>query len=68
MSGDQQSQNHQVLVEKFRYPSPIPDLANQILGQHLEISILSKLLGKFTGPEDQRPRAPGGRRSEYPLT
>ena len=50
MSGDQQSQNHHVLVKKYRYPSPIPDLVNQILGQRLEICILSKLLGKFTRP------------------
>lgn len=47
MSGDHESQNHQVLVKKFRYPSPIPDLVNQILGRSLEICILSKLLGKF---------------------
>ena len=59
MSGDQQSQNHHVLVKKYRYPSPIPDLVNQILGQRLEICILSKLLGKFTrprGPKTQSPR------------
>lgn len=62
MSGDHQSQNHQVLVKKFRYPSPIPDLVNQILGRSLEICILSKLLGKFK--RHQRPKTRSSRREE----